>query len=119
MKHLILAAALFVTTVASANSIRQSTKEVDHQAKIADAVWTQCGWHKDLTEVSEVVREVKVDQGIKDLYYTTKMHMTVRIDQGYFEQFEATVESILSDSYDHQARRWGVYQVLTVSCKAL
>ncbi len=119
MKYLIMATALFVTTVASANSIRQSTKEVDHQVKISDAVWSQCGWHKDLTEVSEVVREEKVDQGIVDLYYTTKMHMTVRIDQGYFEQYEATVESILSDSYDHQAKRWGAYRILSVSCKML
>lgn len=116
MKNLIIAVAMLITTQAF-GSIRNSTKEVDHQVKIADAVWAQCGAHRDLTEVSQVVREDKIDQGITDVYFTTTLNLVVRVDNGVFDHYVATVESLLSDSYDHQAKRWGTYQVLSVSCK--
>lgn len=105
-KSLVLISFLFVQNAMA--SIPGSTYELRHQKAIETAVTNDCGVFKNLVQTASEQEEIRIDQGIRDVRFTT----TLIADKNY----EISVESYYSDSYDHEARDWGHYSVTSVQC---
>jgi hypothetical protein len=71
---------------------------------------------RSLTLLKTTEQVVQVDQGVRDVYYNSQFTMSVRIDNGVFDQYTVTVKSAVFDQYDHKNATWGAFQVLEVSC---
>ncbi|MCM2353061.1 MAG: hypothetical protein NDI63_05535 [Pseudobdellovibrio sp.] len=119
MKTTLLAtlSALFVCTTAQAE-ILNSNYDSRHQTMLEQASLNACGVNGGkLTQLSSSVVKHNVDQGIIDYYFTTELELTVRIDQGVYDTYKVSVNSMLADAYDHAAQDWGIYSVEAISCK--
>lgn len=103
---LMLFSFLFLQTAMAA--IPGSNYELRHQDIIVNALEKDCGRFEDLQQISSQEVEIRIDQGIKDVKFTTVLHG---------DSYTITVESYLSDSYDHAAREWGIYSVDRVKCE--
>ena len=116
MKKMLLLTSLLLSQVSFA-AISESKLELRHQALIEKAIDANCGSFRELTEVntSEVV--IQIDQGIRDIKYTTVLTGLQRLDQNIFDRYEIVVESEYADMYDHSAQDWGAYNVTKVSCR--
>jgi hypothetical protein len=90
-----------------------------HQSVIAEAVARSCGITRDLKVISHSEEIVRIDQGIQDVYYTTVLQGLRKLDQVFFDPYEVIVKSNLADTYDHQNKVWGVFNVDSVTCTAL
>jgi hypothetical protein len=118
MKSLLLTIAASVITMSAQAKIFGSTLEEDHQALIEASIAKSCYVNPFMLEqLDSKVIVVRVDQGIKDVYYTTHLKLKERIDQGVFNNYDVVVKSILFDQYDHENKRWGAYVVEAVNCK--
>jgi VIT1/CCC1 family predicted Fe2+/Mn2+ transporter len=116
MKKMLLLTSLLLSQVSFA-AISESKLELRHQALIENAIDANCGSFRELTEVntSEVV--IQIDQGIRDIKYTTVLTGLQRMDQNIFDRFAIIVESEYADMYDHSTQNWGAYSVTKVSCR--
>lgn len=102
----------------SAFAIENSKLSPRHQAAIKNAISNQCSFR--LASFKELITEstpIRVDQGILDYEYVTTLIATDRIDQGIRDHYKVTVYSNYYDSYDHEAKDWGIYQVESVKCE--
>lgn len=115
MKVLIIA---LMTLTASA-AIKNSNFEARHENEIIESITNKCNWMKNLTVTSTKSEEVKVDQGITDVKYTTTLTGKQIYDQNIYDHYEITVVSWLSDDYDHQSQEYGWYNVESVECELL
>lgn len=107
-------AAILITNLASA-TIEGSTYEERHQAAIEKSIYEKCGLTGQLLQVSSQQTEVRIDNGITDVTYTTAIIVRSRIDQNIFEDHNVIVQSLYSDAYDHDSKNWGAYSVESVS----
>jgi hypothetical protein len=113
-----LVTVLFLSQVSFA-AITGSDYEPRHQALIENVVAVACagGYVGKLTQVSSLVVEDRVDNGIVDRYFTTELGYNVRIDQGVYDYYRVTVKSLLADAYDHETKNWGIYSIESVVCE--
>lgn len=118
MKMLTVVAALVLSSSAFAK-ISNSTYENRHLNLIESAITKECGSFYRLTQIESSEEVIQVDQGIRDVIYTTTIEAIDRIDQGVFDEYEVKVVSEFADMYDHANQDWGVYSVTSVSCKML
>lgn len=118
MKTILLTTiALLIGTAAQAQ-ILNSDYDSRHQSMLEQASFNACRVNGGkLTQLSTSVVKHVVDQGIIDLYYTTELELTVKIDQGIYDTYQVTVKSLLASAYDHTAQDWGIYSVEAISCK--
>ena len=107
-----------VMLMANANaSILGSELEHDHQLLIQEGIEKSCQVKPfSLEQISSQETIVRIDQGIRDVYFTTQLEMKVKIDQGVFDTFKVVVKSALFDHYDHANKRWGAYAIESVEC---
>jgi hypothetical protein len=111
-----LFAALMILSQASFAAIIGSDYDSRHQNVIEKAVKSDCGYLRDLTYVSSKQVVVHVDQGIRDVNFTTILTGVSRIDQGVFDNYKVIVKSNYADMYDHSTANWGAYSVESVQC---
>lgn len=111
------AAFMILASVSSFASIRDSKYEARHIKAIKSAILENCGHLGELVEVSSKEEVIRIDQGIRDVRYSTVISGVLKIDQGIFDFYRITVSSYYSDSYDHQNRDWGSYSVESVKCE--
>ncbi|MEQ1722454.1 MAG: hypothetical protein ABL930_04710 [Pseudobdellovibrio sp.] len=115
MKNLLVIISLLATQAAFAQ-ISNSQNNPRHQAVMVAAIQNNCGYMRDLTQVSQTEEIVRVDNGIQDVRYVTVLSGLQRMDQNIFDQYEITVLSEYADMYDHTAQDWGAYFATTVTC---
>lgn len=106
-----------LTSVSAFASLNKTGYEARHISVVEKALEEKCGRFKnlELVEKSEVVD--RVDQGIRDVYYTTVLTGKKRLDQNIFDTYEIIIKSEYADMYDHTNQDWGVYSVSSVSCE--
>lgn len=114
MKALILIGVLILSKTGFA-AIADSNYELRHQAAIEQAI-TTCGFSGVATQLSSEEVVVNVDQGIRDVLYTTVLSVRVPMDQYLFDDYRVSVKSEFADMYDHNAADWGVYSVTSINC---
>lgn len=73
-----------------------------------------CSVRGQLLQVASQQTEVRIDNGITDINFTTAIVVRSRIDQNIFEDFNVIVQSLFSDAYDRESKNWGIYSVETV-----
>lgn len=109
--------ACILTSQISFAAIHHSNFEARHLDVIEAAIAQNCKVPTDvISQKSSQQEVVRVDQGIRDTYYTTLFEIRIRIDQNIFESQKIAVQSIRSDMYDHNAQDWGVYSVQSIQC---
>ena len=118
MKTTIALVTLLLTQTSFATIIN-SKYEPRHLSEISRAIIEECGHFYKIEQLESKEEVIQVDQGIRDVIYTTKFEATDRIDQGVFDLYSITVVSEFADMYDHANRNWGVYSVKSVQCDAL
>lgn len=112
---LILISFLFVQFAMAA--IPGSSYELRHQNIIESALSKNCGNFRNLQQVSSHEVVIRIDQGIQDVKFITVLTGEQRYDQNLFDTYKITVESYLSDAYDHGSREWGIYSIDSVKCE--
>lgn len=115
MKSLAISIILLSSQFGLAN-IYHSGYEVRHLDAIESAIEKSCGAVGVLTQKSTQEELVVIDQGIRDIHYTTVIESYQRVDQNMFETVKIIVKSVLADMYDHSAQEWGEYHVESVQC---
>ena len=112
----LLALSILILSQTSQAALINSVFEVRHSNSIESAIESSCGSFRDLTIVDSKQETINIDNGIKDIKYTTILTGLQRLDQNIFDSYKITVESTYSDMYDHQSQNWGFYSVDSVSC---
>lgn len=116
MKFITIIASLLLSFAAHAEIA--DSKYVDrHQAMLTEAIYNACGAYGRITQLSSAETEHRVDQGIIDTYYTTQFELYVKIDQGIRDIYIVEAKSAQYSAYDHNAKDWGIYDVISVDCK--
>jgi hypothetical protein len=115
MKKILLVLSLVISNISFA-AIANSKYEARHQSLILEAIGTNCGNLRELNQIEATEDVVVVDQGIRDVKFTTVLTGLYKIDQNVFDQYKITVESNYADMYDHSAKDWGVFSVSSVNC---
>jgi len=108
-----------VTSTSSFAKISNSSYESRHLNMIEKAITNECGLFYKLTQIESSEEIIQVDQGIRDVIYSTKIEAIDRIDQGVFDEYEVKVVSEYADMYDHSNQDWGVFSVTSVTCQML
>lgn len=118
MKSIFTVMAVLFFGATTQAEISRSAYDVRHQTMLEQAIFNACGTgYGHLTQLSTTETEHHVDQGIIDLYFTTELEMTVKIDQGIRDNYKITVQSAKYSAYDHNAKDWGIYAVESVVCE--
>ncbi len=112
----IILAAFFVPFMAL-GSIQGSPFSSRHQEVITKAVEIDCGAAFQLNYLSHSQIDERVDQGIIDTRFRTKLEMIVRVDQGVFDFYRVVVHSSYFSQFDHAQKDWGHYSVDSVTCE--
>ena len=105
-----------LTSVSAFASLSNTGYEARHITVVEKALEKNCGTFKNLELVAKSEEVIRVDQGIRDVYYTTVLTGDKRLDQNTFDTYEITIKSEYADMYDHTNKDWGVYSVTSVSC---
>ena len=116
MKNAIMGLTLLISLSAQAG-ILSSTYEINHVNAIEAKITEKCGSFRDLKVVSSSEEVIVVDQGIRDVKYTTVLSGLQRMDQNIFDEYQIVVESEYADMYDHVNQTWGAYFVNSVTCQ--
>lgn len=111
------AAFMILISFSSLASIRDSKYDARHIKAIKSAILAKCGHMSNLAEVSSSEEIIRIDQGIRDIRFTTVITGVQKIDQGIFDNYRITISSYYSDSYDHSDRDWGSYSVESLKCE--
>jgi len=86
---------------------------------IESAIVKSCGISTDaLIQKSDLETPDQIDNGIRDVHYTTVFETQLEIAKNTFEVRRIIVQSFYADMYDHQAQEWGSYSVQNVNCNA-
>lgn len=101
------------------NAATDSNYSSRHLVKIKEAIAKKCALKGKFVQVSSVVEEVEVDQGVTDYNYKTVFKHRDWIDQGIFDDYSVEVISHYAAMYDHVARDYGFYHVSSVECTML
>lgn len=73
-----------------------------------------------IVELSTVVTETKVDNGIVDYAYHSQFKVFNREDGRHDEEYVIEIDTNYSHAYDHEAKDWGIYSVSRVGeCQPL
>lgn len=115
MKKVLVVLSLALSQVSFA-AITGSTLESRHATIVEKAIVENCGYFRDLTELSSKKTLIHVDNGITDAKFTTVLTGLQRLDQNIFDKYTITVESEYADMYDHSAQDWGAFSVTSVNC---
>lgn len=118
MKYVIATVAL-ISSLNVFAGITNSNYEQRHLNVIEKAIVQECGSFYRMSQLTSTEEVIQVDQGIRDVIFTTTIEAIDRIDQGVFDEYEVTVVSEFADMYDHANQDWGVYSVKSVTCKML
>jgi hypothetical protein len=97
--------------------VANSKYSARHQSLLQKAVYDACGAYGQVTQLSTTEVEDRIDQGVIDTYYTTQLELYVRIDQGVRDTYLVEVKSAQYSAYDHEAKDWGIYEILSASCE--
>lgn len=116
MKNAIMGLTLVISLSAQAE-ILSSAYEINHVDAIEAKITEECGFFRDLKVVSSSEEVIVVDQGIRDVKYTTVLNGLKRMDQNIFDEYQIVVESEYTDMYDHVNQNWGAYFVNSVKCQ--
>ncbi|MEQ1722452.1 MAG: hypothetical protein ABL930_04700 [Pseudobdellovibrio sp.] len=112
---------VFLTTVLVSqmtfSAIKFSNYEQRHQDMIETAIYKNCGVSGVIIQLSSDEEVKNVDQGIRDVNYTTEIMVRVGVDQYQYDQYPVTVKSSYADMYDHGTKNWGAYSVDKVICQ--
>lgn len=114
MKKLMIALSLLASTSVFAQ-IANSKHEIRHQELIEKAIKSKCGAVTNLTELSVITEEIRVDQGIVDKKFETTLSGDFKSEHTFLPH-TIRVSSEYADMYDHDSQDWGVYYVTQVSC---
>jgi hypothetical protein len=109
----IILISLFSLNLFAANETEYSAR---HLAKINQSIAQKCALKGKFVQVSSVVEEIRVDQGIVDLKFQTIFKHRDWIDQGVFDDYSIEVISHYTDMYDLADGEWGEYYVSSVEC---
>lgn len=115
MKKMLVALSVVFSQVSFA-SIADSKYEARHLNIIETSIVKNCGNFKNLTQVDSKEKVIVIDQGIRDVQFTTTLTGLKRVDQTIFDEYEIVVESEYADMYDHNSQNWGAYNVTSVTC---
>ena len=115
MKKLLVIAALCASHSAPA-AIENSNLEPRHQTLIKNAVYNSCGLSGVVEQTANQEEVIFVDQGIRDVKYTTTLAVKVGVDQYMYDEYSVIVKSEYADMYDHVSKNWGVYSIENVFC---
>lgn len=118
MKSFIALVLLFSSASASAMFTGGHYSKTD-KIEIYEAIRKACGTPRDLTLLETTEYIENIDAGVTNIYYTSQFSMNVRIDNGVFDQYIATVKSAVYSAYDHETFTWGLFDVLEVKCVML
>ena len=113
----ILLTALICLSQASFAEIKNSQNTARHQAVIEKAIRQKCGIMINLTELSQEVEIIHIDQGITDMIFTTVLSGEQREDETVFNDYKIFVQSEYTDMYDHNEKDWGAYSVTSLTCE--
>lgn len=116
MKKTILALTL-IFSQASFATVLGSSYEARHLKAIEEAITRNCGNFGELKQLRSFEEVINVDNGIRDIRFTTVLTGLKRMDQNIFDEYVIVVGSDYSDMYDHQSKDWGVYSVSDVTCE--
>jgi hypothetical protein len=112
---------VFLTTVLISqmgfSAIKFSNYEQRHQDMIETAIYKNCGLSGVVIQLSSDEEVIKVDQGFRDVNYTTEVMVRVGVDQYMYDEYPVTVKSSYGDGYDHGTKNWGIYSVEKVICQ--
>ncbi|MCK6593921.1 MAG: hypothetical protein L6Q33_01870 [Bacteriovoracaceae bacterium] len=97
-------------------SLTSTGYEARHVELLKTALDNSCGSFRNLEVLSKDEEIIRVDQGIRDVKYTTVLTGEQRMDQNIFDTYEIVIKSEYSDMYDHVNKDWGVYSVTSVNC---
>lgn len=108
-------ASLLTFNVFAFHGIENSNLGRIHQQKIEAAIIKSCAnlYRYRLIQTDNKVVYDRIDQGIIDQYYTTKIELISRLDQ-MVDSYTLTVKSSITDAYDHETRDWGIITVESV-----
>lgn len=112
----LLSLSFLILSQTSQAALLNSVFEVRHSNSIESAIESHCGSFRNLSVVDSKQEIINVDNGIKDIKFTTILTGLQRLDQNIFDTYKIIVESTYSDMYDHQSQNWGFYSVDSVSC---
>lgn len=104
-------------TLSTFASLTSTGYEARHVELLKSALNNSCGSFRNLELVSKDEEIIRVDQGIRDVKYTTVLTGERRMDQNIFDTYEIVIKSEYSDMYDHANKDWGVYSVTSVNCE--
>lgn len=126
MKLFLLLPLLFVSNLAFANTVetvfrKNSPLPLALKTKILQAIEAQCPQTVDgspvhIEEISTQVRVDRVDQGIRDVYFTTELRATFEF-QFHPITHSITVRSLDADINNPMVDRYEVREVHSSLCK--
>lgn len=100
--------------------ISNSSYDQRHQAMLEVAIFSACEVaHGRMEQVASQQIERRVDSGVTDVYFSTEIRLSVKVDQGVFDHYKVITRSIKSSAYDHDAKDWGIYSIESVRCELL
>lgn len=108
---------LLLSPIFSFGSIEEIPFSPRHQRALVIAVQKNCGPIFNLKYISHSEFDQKIDQGIVDKHFVTKLELVVRIDQGVFDSYQVVVHSTYFSQYDHNQKDWGLYFIDSISCE--
>lgn len=103
------------SSVFAYKGVENSSLSQRHQVKIEEAILKQCVnlYRYKLIQLRSNVQYDRVDNGIVDEAHVTTLKLITRLDQ-IVDEYILTVESTISDAYDHQDKDWGIITVDSV-----
>jgi hypothetical protein len=116
MKSLFIFAAALFFTIAAQSEILSSHYDERHQALLESAILESCGVSGQITQKSSDETSEVVDNGQRDIYYTTKFELTVRVDQNLYDTYYITAKSAKYDYFDHESGEMGKYVIESILC---
>lgn len=104
-----LAIALLSLTSLTANAYVEVSNR--HLAKIQHAVDVTCPALKgaELIELSNEIVVDRVDQGVRDYYFTTTYEAVSASQTAVL-----TIKSAIFDAYDHSDKDWGIIEITSL-----
>ncbi len=106
-----------ITNLAFAVEIEGSDYSKRHNTVLDRAIINKCGHFWDYVLVSSEEEVTQIDQGIRDVKFTTVLSAVRKIDQGIWDNYKITIVSDYADTYDHNEKDWGIYTVTSVRCE--
>ncbi len=117
MKNLLIAFVLMfgLSQLAMANSADSKVTNKRHIQLVLNTLAEACQLDDfGMTELSTMVTELKIDNGIIDYAYQSQFKVFNREDGRHNEEFLIEIDTNYTHAYDHDAKDWGIYSVSRV-----